>query len=777
MINKIEGIYRMFRFFLLLSLMLFQWIHLVPVQASDISTGRVEGRLIDAETKMPLIGANILIINTVLGAASDIEGEFVIENVPVGNYSLQFSYIGYKSVIKTDVIIRPGRRSFVQAELNMAAISSDEVVVTAGYFNQKSDQPLSLANFSREEIRRAPGSAGDVSRIILGLPSLAKMDDQSNNLIVRGGSPLENTFYIDNMEMPNINHFPTQGASGGAIGILNVDLIEDVDFHTGGFSAVYGDKLSSIMNINFREGNRSRYDVQLDLNFAGFGGVAEGPLLNKGSWLVSARRSYLDFLVKTVNVGSTMAPSFGDYQGKLVYDLNPAHKLTLIGIYADEHNSPDQETAIENDMVFFGNQDNYQSMLGVNWQALWQKIGYSNTSITYNGARFVEDFYETGSGDPLGRNRSFEQSITFRNVNHFKLHPNHSLEIGAEIKALNSDFNNYQDEYSDAFGNLVPASYVLEEIREHKVSGFASYIFKPMPSLTTTMGIRTDYFSYNNNFHLSPRIAFSYQLNSRLKINGATGVYYQNLPLLLLVSSDRNRDLKDLYAAHYIAGMEYLLTSSTRMTMEFYQKNYRDFPIDITQPGLFLLDEVFYKQGYVFNTQQINSVGKAYSRGIELMIQKKLARDFYGLASASFFRTRYQGADDTWRNRIFDNRLIVSIEGGYKPNSRWEFSLRWIYAGGRPFTPYDVEASQALNRGVYDESQINEDRYPAYHSLNVRFDRRFHFSRSNLILYLSVWNTYNRQNVSAYFWNQTENKQGTIYQFNMLPIFGLEFEF
>ena len=767
----------MFRFFLLLSLMLFQWIHLVPVQASDISTGRVEGRLIDAETKMPLIGANILIINTVLGAASDMKGEFVIENVPVGNYSLQFSYIGYKSVIKTDVIIRPGRRSFVQAELNMAAISSDEVVVTAGYFNQKSDQPLSLANFSREEIRRAPGSAGDVSRIILGLPSLAKMDDQSNNLIVRGGSPLENTFYIDNMEMPNINHFPTQGASGGAIGILNVDLIEDVDFHTGGFSAVYGDKLSSIMNINFREGNRSRYDVQLDLNFAGFGGVAEGPLLNKGSWLVSARRSYLDFLVKTVNVGSTMAPSFGDYQGKLVYDLNPAHKLTLIGIYADEHNSPDQETAIENDMVFFGNQDNYQSMLGVNWQALWQKIGYSNTSITYNGARFVEDFYETGSGDPLGRNRSFEQSITFRNVNHFKLHPNHSLEIGAEIKALNSDFNNYQDEYSDAFGNLVPASYVLEEIREHKVSGFASYIFRPMPSLTTTMGFRTDYFSYNNNFHLSPRIAFSYQLNSRLKINGATGVYYQNLPLLLLVSSDRNRDLKDLYAVHYIAGMEYLLTASTRMTMEFYQKNYRDFPIDLTQPGLFLLDEVFYKQGYVFNNQQLNSVGKAYSRGIELMIQKKLARDFYGLASASFFRTRYQGADDTWRNRIFDNRLIVSIEGGYKPNSRWEFSLRWIYAGGRPFTPYDVEASQALNRGVYDESQINEDRYPAYHSLNVRFDRRFHFSRSNLILYLSVWNTYNRQNVSAYFWNQTENKQGTIYQFSMLPIFGLEFEF
>jgi hypothetical protein len=749
----------------------------ILLRAENISTGRIEGKILDSETKLPLIGANVLIMNTVLGAASNIKGEFLIDEVPVGNYSVEFRYIGYETVIRTDMIVRPDRTSYMQVELNSAALSSEEVVVTAGYFTEKIDQPLSLASFSREEIRRAPGSAGDVSRIIQGLPSLAKVDDQSNNLIVRGGSPLENTFYIDNMEMPNINHFPTQGASGGAIGILNVDFIEDVNFHSGGFSAKYGDKLSSVMNINFREGNRKEYNVQLDLNFAGFGGVAEGPLMRNGSWMISARRSYLDFLVKTVSVGSTMAPSFGDFQTKLVYDLHPLHKLTLIGIHADEHNNPDQETAIKNNMVFFGNQDNYQNMAGVNWQAIWSNIGYSNCSVSFAGSSFMEDFYETGSGNLIGRNRSQERMLTFRNVNHLRLHSNHSLEFGGELKVLNSDFDNYQAEYFDAFGNPVPASVITEEIKEQKISGFGSYIFKWSSSLTMTFGMRADYFSYNNNFHLSPRFSFSYQFNSRLKFTGASGIYYQNLPLLLLASMDDSYGLKDLRAVHYIAGFEYLLTASTRMTLEMYHKSYQDFPIDMTQPGLFVLDEVFYKQGYVFNNQQLKSMGNAYSRGIELMVQKKLARDVYGLATVSYFRTRYQDVDNIWRNRIFDNRLILSLEGGYKPSRSWEFSLRWIYAGGRPFTPFETENSQELNRGVYDDSRINDDRYPAYHSLNVRFDRRFHFSKSNMVFYLSVWNVYNRQNVSAYFWNQIENEQGAIYQFSMLPIFGLEYEF
>ena len=561
----------------------------------SVPSGTIQGKLSDLDTKAPLISANILLLNTIYGAATDLEGNYLIENVPVGSYSLEFSYLGYQTIIKTDVIVRSQRISVVHAELQMSPVSSEEVVVTAGYFSTTGDQPLSVANFSREEIRRAPGSAGDVSRIILGLPSLAKMDDQSNNLIVRGGSPLENTFYIDNMEIPNINHFPTQGASGGALSLLNVDFIEDVNFYSGGFSAVYGDKLSSIMDITFREGNRQEFDGQLDLNFAGFGGVAEGPLFGqKGSWMVSARRSYLDMLVNMVNVGSTMAPSYGDYQGKIVYDLHPAHQFTFIGVRGDEHNHPNRQTAIENDMVFYGNQDNYQNMLGGNWRTLWGGLGYSNTSVSYSTAKYVEDFFETGSGDPMIRNRSLEQTLTLRNVNHVKLSVHHSVEFGAEAKFLKSDYDNYYAEYPDAFGQTVPAVKVAETVSENKIAGFTSYIFQPAKPLTAILGLRADYFSYNEQYTFSPRFSFSWQISPRFIINGAAGMFYQNLPLYLTAIYQGNQPLKDLYSSHYIIGTEYLITANTRITLEVYQKNYTNFPIDTAQPALFLLDELFY---------------------------------------------------------------------------------------------------------------------------------------------------------------------------------------
>jgi len=380
-------------FKLLLMLLSF---HLIMSQLAlgqlKIPTGTIQGKVSDADTKTPLIGANVVLRGTHLGAATDFEGNFVVKKVPVGSYVLQFDYIGYERVIKTDIIVRSERITTVQAELKMSAVETEGVSVTAGYFADDENQPTSSVNFSYEEIRRAPGSAGDVSRILMSLPSLAKVNDQSHNLIVRGGNPIENTFFIDNIEIPNINHFPHQGASGGPIGILNVDFIQDVNFYTGGFSAIYGDKLSSIMDVAFREGNRSEFDAQLDLNFGGFGGVAEGPIFkNKGSWLFSARRSYLDFVVDVFDVGSTIAPVYGDIQGKLVYDLNPNHKLMLLGIFADDHNAPDRETGEKNYMTHYGNQDLYQGTVGMNWRAIWNKSGYSNTSLAFTSNKYDED--------------------------------------------------------------------------------------------------------------------------------------------------------------------------------------------------------------------------------------------------------------------------------------------------------------------------------------------------------------------------------------------------
>jgi len=738
--------------------------------------GRIEGQVTDLDTESPLTGANVLLINTRLGAITDDQGKFSIAAVPVGNYTLQFSYIGYESVKKTDIIVRSGRMTFVQAELKVSSIEMQSTTVRSGYFAESKDQPLSMVTFSYEEIRRGPGSGGDVSRIMMSLPSVAKVNDQMNNLIVRGGSPIENAFYLDNIEIPNINHWPTQGTTGGAMGLLNVDLIRDVSFSSGGFNAIYGDRLSSVMDIGFREGNREEFDGQLDLNFAGFGFVAEGPWFKKhGSWLVSARRSYLDFLLKTIDIGTSVAPVYGDAQAKCVYNLSPHHQLSLIGVWGNDINHPSRDRAEENDMIYYGDQNIIENTTGVNWRAIWRQ-GYSNTSCSYTLSSFNEDFFETGSGLRLLKNRSSEQDFKLRNINHFCFSNKYACEFGLDAKQIRSLYNNYYAEYQDAMGTIIPALQLKEKLSALKLGIFGHLLAKPLPRLSADLGLRFDHYSFNQRCNFSPRFSLSYQLSSRANLNFATGLYYQNLPLILLAQNPDHKNLVDPRAVHYVVSMDYLLTENTKLTFEVYQKDYWRFPIDPQQPKLFLLDELSYRYGYFFNHERLTDKGQAEAKGIEMMVQKKLAKNFYGLVSAAYFRTRYRDMNGSWRNRVFDNRVIFSIEGGFKPNNKWEFSCRWVYAGGLPYTPFNTQASQQHNQAVLDENRINAARYPDYHSLNLRFDRRFHFSRSNLVFYLSAWNVYNRKNVASYYWNQVDNRQDTIYQWNLLPIFGLEFE-
>ena len=740
--------------------------------------GSLKGKIIDAQTQEQLAGANIVLVNTVLGGASDLTGNYSIDNVPIGNYQIQFSYIGYKGQIKADIIIRPQRITYVNGELKPDLLETESISVTSGYFVQNDEQPLSIINFSREEIRRAPGSAGDVSRIIMSLPSVAKVNDQSNSLIVRGGSPVENSFYIDNIEIPNINHFPTHGSSGGPIGIINVDFIEDVEFSAGGFSTIYGDKLSSIMNIRFREGSRDEFQGQLDLNWAGFGGVFEGPMLDKnGSYLFSARRSYLDWIIKMFDTGTSIAPTFGDIQGKLVYDLSADHQLSILGIFADSHSNSTKEIADENAMTYYGNQNIYEFSTGINWRAIWTDWGFSNTSISYTSAIYDELFFETATTNPLLRNKSRERGVTLRHINSINVYGNNVVQFGLELKHRYADLNNFYAETRDPVGNIIPAFNLSSEISVNEISLFSNYMTKPINNLSINLGLRMDHLSYNDRTYLSPRFSFSYALDKRSNLNGSIGNYYQNLPLVLMAQSEKNIHLNTMMATHYILGIDHMVTPDTKLTFEIYQKDYQNFPLDPQLPGFYIIDELYYNYGFFSYHEELNDLGLASSHGIEIMAQKKLAKDFYGLTSFSYFRSRYADEKNVWRDRVYDNRFIFSIEGGYKPSNEWEFSLRWIYAGGPPYTPFNMEASMEQNRGILDIDHINEARYPDYHSLNVRLDKRFHFSRSNLVMYISVWNLYNNKNIASYYWNEQKNEPDIIYQWGMLPIFGLEYEF
>jgi len=740
------------------------------------SKGNLEGKVVDKGNKLPLIGVNIFILNNSTGTTTNREGFYQFQDLSVGTYTIQFSYIGYDKVTKTDIIIRPKRTTYLNIDLQSSTVELENVVVESGYFHEIGQKPIGTVNFSSEEIRRAPGSAGDVSRILFGLPSLAKVNDSRNSLIVRGGSPIENTFYIDNIEIPNINHFPVEGSSDGPIGLINVDLIEDVNFYSGGFSSKYGDRLSSIMEISFREGAKDKFRPQLDLSMQGFGGVLEGPLSDKGSYMISASKSYLELILNEKETGGAL-PSYADAQAKIVYNLNDKNKLTFLEVFSLDQINMTYENAADADHTdVYGKTDGITNVVGLNWQYIWNKSGYSNTSIAHTFFNYERDYSETKSRNHLYTNNSTENAIKLRNVNYYKLNKTNNFEFGLEAKYNFSQFDVLYEEWEDNYGNLTPRLYVDKELNTIKSGIFANHRLNITDELNIEYGGRVDYFEYNDNFNFSPRFSFGYDIGNGITFSGSAGIFTQEIPVNFLVQNDNFKDLATPTSNHFILGLSKMLGESTRLSLEGYYKSYDNFPIDPSQPNVFIFDQSMI-DGLFLNHESLKSDGKAFSRGIELMVQKKLASDFYGLVSASYSKTRYKDLNNDWHDRIYDNEFNFTLEGGYIPNKEWEFKLRWIYAGGVPYTPFDIEQSVMANNGIWDIENINSKRLPDYHSLNVRVDKRFYFSGSNLIVYLSVWNAYGRENVSQYVWNQKENKKDKQLQWSTLPVLGLEFEF
>ncbi|MFZ1518974.1 MAG: TonB-dependent receptor [Ignavibacteriaceae bacterium] len=739
-------------------------------------TGSIMGKVYDSENKLGLPAVNVFLKDKNIGASTDIDGNFKIEKLPVGNYVIVFSYIGYSSATLTDVIVRSNRITYQDAELIPTMLKMDSIVVSAGYFKEVESKSISSIEFSSEEIRRAPGSAGDVSRILFGLPSVAKINDGKSSFMVRGGSPVENAFYIDNIEISNINHFATQGSTDGFFGILNVDFIKNITFNAGGFSTQYGDKLSSVMDINLREGNRNEYDGQLNLNFAGIGAQMEGPFMSSnGSFMISLNKSYLDLVMKTF-ANDYPAPEYYDLQTKIVYDNSDKHKISFIDVFANDIYNIQYDKAIDTELNQFGNTKYITNTAGVNWQYIWGKAGYSNTSLSHTHNSRKVNLNETKSTNKFLSNNTLENKFSFRNLNFYKLNELNRFDFGIEAKYCLNDFDYTFFEHLDEYGNIQPAIETDKNLNTIELGGFINYQLSFLDDFNLSAGGRVDYFNYTDKVNVSPRIVLSYKLSPITSLSGSAGIYYQNLPGLILAQSDKFKSLNTPKAVHYILSFSHLLNEETRLTIELYQKNYSDLPVDPTQPKDFLFDQVVTNGIFTSHSDLINN-GNAYSRGIEAIIQKKLAKDFYGMISASYSISKYKDVEGNWKDRIYDNRFNFNIEVGYKPNSDWEFSARFIYAGGAPYTPFDMQLSELNNKGILDLSKTNSVRLPDYHSLNIRVDRRFYFEKTNLVIFLSIWNVYNRENISAYTWNEVKNKLTKEVGWNTLPVFGIEYEF
>lgn len=746
----------------------------LSVLASSNAGGSIKGKVVSRDSREILIGATVKIQNTALGTVTDTEGNFTFSGIESGMYNLVISYVGYKNLVKSDLLVTPNRITNVTIELAEDIFETGDVTVNAGYFGDRGTGSINAVAFSSEEVKRSPGSVNDVSRILMVLPSTAKVADNANDLAVRGGSPAENGFYIDNIPVPNINHFPNQGSTGGPIGMLNIDFVDNVDFYASGFSSSFGDRLSSIVNIKFREGNREEYYAKTFISFAGYGVTAEGPFIkDKSSFLVSASKSYLDLIVDAIGTGA--APRYSDVHFKATYDISPKHKISLLNLFGESSIEFDKETAVEQGQKEYGKNSNFQNTAGATWSGIWNNDFYSNTSAAYSVLGFNADFLKVYDAARILLVENRERNITFRNVNFFRLNSKNKVEFGAEIKNETGIFDYAFPPDTNNQGGIDSPLNIQKTITSNNAGGFLQLNSIIFDKIFLTLGFRGDYYSLSKRTQFSPRFEIGYNLSplSRITING--GILYQQLPLILLSGDDSYKTLANLRSQHYGAGYELLLTSDTRLTVEAYNKEYSNMPLEPEDPTNSVME------GGMFNTRftrynGLISSGKGYTRGIELILQKKMAEDLYGLISASYYRSRYMEYNGIWRDRIYDNKVIFSAIGGYKVNREWEFSVRWTYGGGIPYTPFDEALSAQYNTGIPDRARANEARMPDYHTLNLRIDRKFYFNNQYLNIYLSLLNAYNRKNIMMYNWNPIEGKSVAVEQWSLLPVFGLEYE-
>ncbi len=842
------------------TLLFFFWA--LPVTANendDNRFGSISGQLIDGTTQQPLVGVNIVIVEQpTIGSITDESGHFTIKQIAVGEYSVRASLLGYKSAVLTNIVVSTGRSIKIKIRMFEEAVEVGEVVVKADYFSSEgSISPISTIGLNSAEVKRSPGSALDMQRIVQNLPSVANSNDQSNELIVRGGAPDENLTVMDHIEIPTTNHYPNQFNSGGPINMVNVDLIEDIRFSTGGFPANFGDKLSSVMDISLREGDKDRVIAgEASAHFAGVGTVLEGGFAEgKGTWIFSARQSFLEFIDRITGIsalGITAIPKYYDLQGKATYELSPTQKLIFNGIFGDDNiflnGKPDatnEQKKFMKDSTGVENVDVHskQYAVGATLRSLYGAEGYSLFSVYLLGNRYdvnvTEDFmyreYDGGGkvtafqkllSRPTYTNDATERLLGAKYDLLYRLFDNHELSVGGQAltteKFVNNVFFNSDTIRFDLDRNGtwdVQSTFdngrihrILGFGEEFKIGGYVSDKIFFFRKLSVTAGLRYDYFTYSKKGNISPRLSISYELYPpTTKLNAAYGEYYQTLPFPLYgdnLGGRKNRNLDNAHARHVVVGIEHVLDEGLKATVEGYYKEYDKLPFD----------EKFIKSAdNTFRSDKRFSIGKRRSKGIEFFIQQKQVEDFYGTFSLSYSSTTTNDPRENLagfppinvgeypsdydfpflltlvagkivknvRATLDDAPFFIKYPAYLLPMSDdMEFSFRFRYSSGRPYTPRVFttfiqrrEGSITWSRGMWENgAQINSTRYPDYHRLDMQWLSRWHNEGYNIVMIVALQNVYNRANVAGYQY-VTDGTRNTIYQFAFFPVAGVSVEF
>ncbi|MEI6086762.1 MAG: TonB-dependent receptor [Bacteroidota bacterium] len=765
----------------------FLWASILTVNAQK--TGSVSGNIISKTEQKPIAGASISLGDKKLIA--DSVGRFRITQLNTGSYTIRFSAIGYNTATLFNILVSTGNENNLNIEMEPSITELKSVIVTSS--GRKTvraatlETPLSVQRLTTEEIKRNPGGNFDISRVIQSLPGVggtASTAGFRNDIIIRGGAPNENVYYLDGIEVPVINHFATQGSAGGPAGILNVSFIEDVKLSTSAFDARFGNALSSVFEFKQKKGNASRIQGNVRLSATELATTLEGPLSNSGktTFLASARRSYLQLLFKAIDL--PIRPNYWDFQYKITHQIDKKTTLSFLGVGAiDEFSFAAPKKATPEKLYILNNNPSIQQWnytIGVSLKRLVQN-GFWNFSLSRNDFSNQNEKFENNLGPIKGaqtldvKSKETENKLRFdlnKNINGWK------FSYGADVQLVHYENQTYQitkAAITDNAGNIITPAETFNyntSINFSKLGLFAQAGKRFFENrLGISAGIRTDINSFTSEganplSTMSPRVSMSYVLADKWTLNASIGNYSKIPPYTILGFQNGqqfvNKNAKYINSTHYVIGVEHLKSESSRFTLEGFYKQYSNVPVSI-QNGISLSN--LGADASILGNEPIVSNGKGRAYGFEFFAQQKLTKRFFGILSYTLFRSEYTNADGKYTASSWDNKHLLSFTMGYQFSHNWELGLKFRFQGGVPNTPYEEMLSRSnyltLGSGTLDYNQINSSRLKNFNASDIRIDKKWNFRKTTLDLYLDITNWYLAKSPAAPIYTFKRNADNT----------------
>ena len=715
---------------------------------------QIKGVVIDKSTRQPLEFVNVLVVGLGIGASTDANGNFLITQVPPGIYRLQASFLGYKTELTPEYRVNHVT-PYVQIELEEENASLNEVVVTASPFQKVPESPVSLRVIGLQEIEKAPGANRDISKVVQNYPGVAFSPiGYRNDLIVRGGGPSENRFYLDGVEIPNINHFSTQGASGGPVGLIDADLIRSVKFYSGAFPADKGNALSSVLDFSLRDGDMERNSLKATLGASEVSLSSNGHIGNKTSYLVSVRQSYLQALFKIL--GLPFLPAYTDASFKIKTRFDSHNELTLLGLGGIDRMKLNLGIEGEDAEYMLSylpeiNQETY-TVGGVYRHYSQRHVQSIVLSQSYLNNRNVKyrDNDESSEENLTLRLGSIEQETKLRMEN------TSSWSVWKVKAGFDLNYSRYKsNEYRKVFANALREYDYHTDLSLWRWGMFASVDYAaPDKRFTASMGVRTDGNNYSDKMkelwrQLSPRLSVSYRLIEGLTLSGHVGLYYQ-LPSYTALGFKGeegeyvNRHLDYISVSQESLGLSWTPNENMELSVEGFYKLYGHMPFSLSDQIPLSCKGNDY--GTIGN-EALSSEAKGRSYGVELMFKWLLTQKLNLSSSLTIFKSEFKdGEQGSYVPSAWDNRFILNMSGTYNFPKHWSLGAKVSCIGGSPYTPYDVKKSSLVEawnvqgRAYYDYSRYNQERLPVFGQLDVRVDKTFYLKKCMLGFYLDIQN-------------------------------------